>query len=236
MAINKVWASCSEAVADIPNGASIMIGGFGGRGGIPRNLLMALRDQGAKNLTLIGNAPFIGMIQNERWIDANILLEKKQVRKVIASYPIHPSVTRRNLLEKQVLEGEVELEVMPQGNFVERIRAGGGGIAGFYTPIGVGTAFEKGKEKRTIDGTECLLEFPLKADYALLCAYKADTMGNLVYRGSARTFNPVMAPAAKITIVEVREIVEPGGLDPEVVITPGIYVDRVVKVSGGEVL
>lgn len=234
MPTNKIYPTCAAAVADIPDGATLMIDGFGGPGGMPQNLLLALREQGARDLTIIGNTTGLGgrfgVQPGKGYVDASILVENGQVRKAIASFPVSPSPSRPTAFEKLYLAGKVELELVPQGTLAERIRAGGAGIGGFYTPTGVGTLVEKGKEKRTINGKEYLLEFPLKADCALLKAYKADKMGNLVYRGTSRNFNAVMAPAARITIVEVEEIVELGELDPEVIVTPGIFVHRIVKV------
>jgi 3-oxoacid CoA-transferase A subunit len=235
MGINKIYSSCQEAVADIPDGAVIMIDGFGGPGGMPQNLLLALRDQGARNLTIIGNTTGLGGTfgtqPGKSYIDPSILVENGQVKKAIASFPVSPSPSRPTAFEKLYVQGKVELELVPQGTLAERIRAGGAGLGGFYTPTGVGTPVEEGKEKRIINGKEYLFELPLTADYALLKAYKADKLGNLVYRGTSRNFNAVMAPAARITIVEVDEIVEPGELDPEVIVTPGIFVQRIVKVS-----
>lgn len=219
MAINKVFVTCQEAVADIPDGATIMFGGFGGAG-TPMNLIQALREQGAKNLTTIGNG------------SPALLVENHQVKKAVAAFPVPASLSRRGMttLEQKLNEGQIELEITPQGTLAERIRAGGAGIGGFYTPTGVGTIVEQGKEKRLIDGREHILELPLKADYALIKAFKADKMGNLVYRMTARNFNPPMATAARVTIVEVDELLEIGELDPDVIVTPGIYVNRIVKV------
>jgi len=237
MALSKVMASFEEAVVDIFDGAVIMIDGFGGAGGMAQNLLLALRHQGAKNLTIIGNTTGLGgafgVRPGKSYIDASILVENGQVKKAIASFPVSPSPSRPTAFEKLYLRGKVELELVPQGTLAERIRAGGAGIGGFYTPTGVGTPVEAGKEKRVIDGREYLLEFPLKADFALIRAHKADRMGNLVYRGTSRNFNAVMAAAARITIAEVDEIVAPGELDPESIVTPGIYVQRLVKIPPG---
>ena len=234
----KVYLSFAEAVADIPDGATVMIDGFGGAGGMPEYLILALRDQGAKNLTIIGNTTGLGgtfgVTPGCRYIDPSILAENRQVKKAIASYPFSPSPSRPTVFEKQCLAGEAELELVPQGTLAERIRAAGAGIEGFYTPTGAGTVIEEGKEKRVIAGKECLLELPLRADYALIRAHKADGMGNLVFRGTSRSFNAIMATAARITIVEVDEIVEPGELDPEAIVTPGIYVDRIVKRAKGD--
>ena len=220
--MNKVVSNIQEAVADIADGSTIMFGGFG-TVGIPITLIQALARQGAKNITAISNSPG-GRLED---FDLSVLFRNKQIRKVIVSYPVYAG--KVNAFEEQYSRGEVELEMVPQGTLAERIRAGGAGIAGFYTPTGVGTIVEEGKEKRTFDGKEYLLELALKADFALIKAHKADSLGNLTYRMTARNFNPVMATAAKITIAEVDEIVEAGELDPEAIITPGIYVNRVIK-------
>ena len=199
-----------------------MFGGFG-VAGIPFTLIKALYEKGTKGITAITNSPG-GRLED---FDLSILFRKRQISKVIASYPVYAG--KVNAFEELYQKGEVELELVPQGTFAERIRAGGAGIPGFYTPTGVGTVAEEGKEKRSFNGREYLLELALKADFALIKAHKADRLGNLIYRMTARNFNPVMATAATITIVEVDEIVEVGGLDPESVVTPGIYVDHIVK-------
>ena len=183
----------------------------------------------SRNITAIGNSPG-GRLEDS---DLSVLFRNKQIKKVIASYPVQAG--KVNLFEQQYLKGEVELEMVPQGTFVERIRAGGAGIAGFYTPTGTGTIVGEGKEKRIFGGKEYLLEIALKADFALIKAHKGDRMGNLTYRMASRNFNPVMATAAKITIAEVDEIVEAGELNPETIITPGIFVDRIVKGERHEV-
>jgi len=228
--INKVFETFEEAVKDVPDGAVIMIGNFAGPGGTPFYLIQALRKQGAKNLTIVANtAGGIGLTLD--YDDHRILFENKQVKKVIASFPFSTSASRPSVAEKQILSGEVELEIVPQGTLSERIRAGGAGIPAFYTPTGAGTVIEKGKEVRVFDDRPCLMERALKADYAFVRAFKADLMGNLVYRGTQRQFNPIMAIAARTTIAEVDRIVDAGELDPEAVITPGIYVKRIVKVK-----
>lgn len=235
MTISKVVGSFDGAVADIPDGATIMLGGFAAVDR-PFNLIRALRNQGAKGLTVIANSPGTGGQQAAKWwgiahyTDANFLVENKQVKKFISSITF-PGTTA----EKAILAGEVEIEYVPQGTLAERIRAGGFGIGGFYVRTGAGTIIAGGKEKRIIDGEEYLLELPLKADYALIKAYKADKFGNLVYRGNTRDFNAVMAPAADITIAEVEDIVDIGELDPEVIVTPGIFVDRIVKIPKEEI-
>jgi 3-oxoacid CoA-transferase subunit A len=220
--MDKVLASPEEAIADIPDGSTIMFGGFG-VGGIPFTLIKALYERGTKGITAITNSPG-GRLED---FDLSILFRKRQISKVIASYPVYAG--KVNAFEELYQKGEVELELVPQGTFAERIRAGGAGIPAFYTPTGVGTVAEEGKEKRTFDGREYLLEKALKADFALIKAHKADRLGNLIYRMTARNFNPVMATAAAITIAEVDEIVEVGELDPESVVTPSIYVSRIIK-------
>ena len=238
--MNKVYNSCGEAVADVFDGATTMFGGFGSAG-IPSHLIIALWRQGAKCLTTIANncgysvcdmtQEVVEAITLERPPDHAILIACGRVRKAIASFPIAMRTEMVTAFEKLYREGKIELEVVPQGTLAERIRAGGAGIPAFFTPTGVGTVVEKGKEKRNFDGKGHLLELALRADFAFIKAYKADTMGNLIYRKAARNFNPVMATAANVTIAEVEEIVEPGELDPEAIVTPGIFVDRIVKVD-----
>ena len=240
MAIQKIWESPEEALADVPDGASIMVGGFGHAVDKPQNLIQALVDRGVKNLTIIANgagaagALGIGSIGGKPFIDEEPLFENGQVRKMVCSVPASLVMSRPNAFERRYSEGKIELEYVPQGTLAERIRAGGAGIGGFYTPTGVGTLIEEGKETRIIDGRKMLLEFALRADYALIRAYKADTMGNLIYRGIMRSFNAIMPQAVKTAIVEVEEIVEAGELDPEHVITPGIFIDRIVKIAKRE--
>jgi len=237
---NKVFNTCNEAVADIPDGASIMVGGFGHAADKPQNLITALREQGAKELTLIMNGAGvsgrlgIGSLGGVPFTDEEILIENRQVKKAICSVPASLIMSKPCAFEKQYLAGEVELEYVPQGTLAERIRAGGAGLGAFYTPTGVGTLIEEDKEKREFDRKEMLLEYSLRADYALIRAQCADTMGNLVYRGIMRSFNAVMAAAAQTVIAEVEQIVEAGELDPESVVTPGIFIDRIVVVSGEE--
>lgn len=235
MPINKVYASPSHAVEDVFDGAAIMIGGFGSFGGLPIHLIVALAEQGATNLTVIANQGGVGFelskrIKPDGYQDIGALYAKGQVKKFIGSVPALGGMPPTSPIETLHREGKVEIEIVPQGTLAERIRAGAGGLGGFYTPTGVGTPLEAGKEKRIINGREYLLELPLTADYALIKAHKADTLGNLVYRGTARAFNPVMAMAARITIVEVDQIVQPGELDPEVIITPHPLVSRIVEV------
>ena len=233
--VDKVFASAAHAVADIPDGAVVLLDGFAGPGGMAQHLILALRDQGAKNLTMISNTTGIarvtsfGVPPGFRAVDHSVLVDNGQVRKAVASFPASPSPSRPSAFELGYKRGEVELELVPQGTLAERIRAGGYGVVGFYTPTGVGTLMAQGKETRIINGREYLLEYGIKGDYALIRAHRADRMGNLVYKGTSRNFNAVMAPAAAITIVEVDEIVEPGELDPEAVVTPGVFVQRIVR-------
>lgn len=228
--MNKIVNTFEEAVADIPEGASIMIGNFAGPGGTPYYLIHALRKQGAKNLTIIANNAG-GISLTLDYDDHRILFENKQVKKVIATFPVSPSPSQPTAAEKQIRAGEVELELVPQGTLAERIRCGAAGIPAFYTPTGYGTVIAKGKEVKRFDGKPYLLEHALKADYAFVRAYKADKKGNLVYRGTQRQFNPIIAMNARTTIAEVDEIVEVGEIDPEVVVTPGIFVNRIVEVK-----
>jgi len=235
MPVNKIFANCDQAVVDILNGATIMIGGFGSFGGLPINLIVALAKQGAKDLIIIANQGGMGFelskrIKPDGYQDIGILYAKGQVKKFIGSVPALGGMPPTSPLERLFNEGKVEVEMVPQGTLAERIRAGAGGLGGFYTPTGVGTLVELGKEKKVINGKEYLLELPLTADFALIKAHKADTLGNLVYRGTARCFNPIMAMAAKITIVEVDKLVQPGELDPEAVVTPHLFVSRIVEV------
>ena len=224
----KVCHSFEEAVAGIFDGAVVMVGGFGPPG-TPVNLVAALRDQGAGEFTLITSGTGIG----GDYPDVGMLFAAHRARKVIAAFAfpqVHrPEVDRLTPFHRAYLAGEVELELVPLGTLAERIRAGGAGIGGFYTPTGVDTIVDQGKEKRVIEGEEYLLERPLRADFALINAHKADRLGNLIYLGTSRFLNSVMATAADITIVEVDDIVDPGELDPETIITPFVYVDRIVQ-------
>ena len=235
--MNKIVPSFADAVADIPDGATLMIDGFAGPGGTPQNLIRALRDHGARDLTIISNTAGLasvtgfGTVPGDRPTDIGALVENEQVKKVIASFPVSPSASRPTAFERAYREGNAELEVVPQGTLAERIRAGGAGIPAFYTPTGAGTLIAEGKEVRTFDGREHLLETALKADFALLRAHRSDTQGNTQYRGTSRNFNGVMATAADVVVMEVDEIVDLGEIDPGAVHTPGIYVDRIVKIS-----
>jgi 3-oxoadipate CoA-transferase alpha subunit len=240
MALQKIYTMVDEAIADISDGATIMLGGFGHAIDRPQTLIKGLANRGVKNLTIISNSAGvagklgIGSLGGKPFIDEEMLVEKGQVKKVVCSVPASLVMSKPNAFERLYREGKIELEYVPQGTLVERIRAGGAGLGGFYTPTGVGTLIEEGKEKRAIDGKEMLLEFALKADYAFIRAYKSDTMGNLTYKGIMRSFNAIMPQAAKVAIVEVEEIVEAGALDPEVIVTPGIFIDRIVKIPKEE--
>ena len=230
----KVYSDGPSAIADLHDGATVMIDGFGGPGGMAHYLLVSLRGQGTRGLTIISNTIGIARIVNfgtpagKLAIDHSILVENGQVAKAIATYPVSPSASRPSTFELAYRRGEVELELVPQGTLAERLRAGGAGIYAFYTPTGAGTLIAEGKESRIIDGKEYILEQALTADFCLIRGHKADTLGNVVYKGTSRNFNAVMAPSARVTIVEVDEVVEAGELDPELIVTPGIYVDRLV--------
>jgi 3-oxoacid CoA-transferase A subunit len=223
--MDKVFASIDEAVKDIPDGASIAIGGFF-TAGTPVHLIQALARQGAKNLTIICQQMGPG---NE---DVTKLVEQGQVKKAICNYPFYRSASRgaNSPFEIAVRAGKIEVEVFPMGTFTEKMRAAGAGIAGFYTPTGVGTVVERGKEKRVFDGRPYLLEVALKPDYAFVYGWRGDRMGNVTFRKTAQNYNPEMGKAARITIASVEKIVEPGELDPDKVHLPGVYVQRVVEV------
>jgi 3-oxoacid CoA-transferase subunit A len=227
--LDKVYSSVDEAVADIPDGASIAIGGFF-TAGTPIPLIKALAKQGAKDLTIICMQMGPG---NE---DINQLVINKQVKKAICNYPFYRSASRGadSPTEQAVRAGELEMEVYPMGTFSEKLRVAGAGIAAFYTPTGVGTVVETGKEKRTFDGREYLLELALKPDYAFVYAYKGDRIGNLTCHMTARNYNPEIAAAGRITIAAVENLVEPGKLGGDMVHIPGVYVQRVVKVARPE--
>ncbi len=218
--INKVVASAAAAVADIPSGATVMIGGFG-TAGMPSELIDALIAHGATGLTIVNNNAGNG--------DTGLaaLLKARQVKKIVCSFPRQTDSWVFDALYKS---GEIELELVPQGNLAERIRAAGAGIGAFYTPTAYGTPLAEGKETRRIDDRDYVLEYPIRADFALIKALRGDRWGNLVYRKTARNFGPIMATAARCTIAQVREVVNLGDLDPEHIVTPGIFVQRVVEV------
>jgi 3-oxoacid CoA-transferase subunit A len=220
--VSKVVSGADEAIRDLQDGATVMMGGFG-LCGIPENLIQAVLRKGSRNLTVISN--------NAGTTDFGIglLLRTRQVRKMIATY-----VGENDLFEQQFLSGELEVELNPQGTFAERIRAGGAGIAAFYTPTGYGTKAAEGKETRLFASRPCVLEPALRADFAFIKAFRGDRLGNLLYRRTARNFNPIMATAARVTVAEVEEVVEPGSIDPDTVHTPGIYVKRIFQGSNYE--
>ena len=222
--LDKRVGSLSEAVADIHDGATVLISGFGFPG-VPVELLHALLDQGARELTIVTNNAGTGET------DIAALIRERRVRKVIATYPRSKGSV---WFEHRFLDGELELELVPQGTMSERIRAAGAGLGGFFTPTGADTKLAEGKEVRTIDGRKYVLEDPLPGDFALIKADRADRWGNLTYRSSARNYGPSMATAATVTIAQVREFVELGAIDPECVVTPGVFVDRVVEVGSPE--
>jgi 3-oxoadipate CoA-transferase, alpha subunit len=219
--MGKVVASPAEAVAGIKDGATVLVGGFG-MAGMPVQLIDALIDQGAGDLTIVSNNAGNG--------DTGLaaLLAAGRVRKVLCSFPRQSD---SYVFDGLYRAGQIELEVVPQGNLAERMRAAGAGIGAFYCPTGVGTPLAEGKEVRTIDGRDYVLEYPIRGDVALIGAHLGDPMGNLVYRKTARNFGPVMATAATVTVAQVSRVVEVGSLDPETVVTPGIYVDRLVEVG-----
>lgn len=215
--MNKVLPSAAVAVALIPEGASVMVGGFGVCGN-PENLLRALHERGTRNLTVISNNA------GTDGFGLGVLLKARQIRKMIATY-----VGENQEFERQFISGELEVDLVPQGTFSERMRAAGAGIGGFFTPTGYGTLVAEHKETRIIDGKPYVLEGPLHADFALVRAYRGDRLGNLIYRKTARNFNPVMATAARVTIAEVEELVEPGDLNPDAIVTPGIFVQHILR-------
>jgi 3-oxoacid CoA-transferase subunit A len=215
--MNKVISGAREAVERIPDGAVILMGGFG-LCGIPENLIAALREKGTRDLTIVSNNAGVDDF------GIGILLQARQVKKMVSTY-----VGENDTFERQFISGELEVELVPQGTFAERLRAGGAGIPAFYTPTGVGTPVAEGKEVRTFDGREYLLERAIRGDFAFVKAWKGDRSGNLIYRKTARNFNPMIATAADYTIAEVEHLVEPGDLDPDAVMTPGIYVDAIFQ-------
>jgi 3-oxoadipate CoA-transferase alpha subunit len=222
--INKIVLSATEAVADVHDGATVMIGGFG-TAGMPSELIDALIEQGARDLTIVNNNA------GNADIGLAALLKTRRVRRIICSFPRQ---TDSWVFDELYRNGEIELELVPQGNLAERIRAAGAGIGAFFTPTGYGTLLAEGKETREIGGRGYVLEYPIHADFALIKADRGDRWGNLVYRKTARNFGPIMASAAKCAIAQVRETVDLGGLDPEAIVTPGIFVQRVVKLPAGK--
>ena len=219
--INKTVGSAAEAVSEIHDGATIMIGGFG-EAGSPIELIHALIDQGAKDLTVISNNTGSGHI------GLAALIENRRVAKTICSFP---RTANSKVFPELYYEGEIELELVPQGTLAERIRAGGAGIPAFYTPASVNTPLAEGKESRFFNGQEYVLEYGLKADFALVKAETADRYGNLLYHATARNFGPIMCTASKVAIVQAKRIIEPGQIDPEIVVTPGIFVQKVIEIN-----
>jgi len=220
--MNKVFKNASDAIFDVENDTTIMLGGFG-LCGIPENLISALVQKGSKNLTCISNNAGVDDF------GIGLLLKTRQVKKMISSY-----VGENSEFERQLLNGELEVDLIPQGTLAERCRATGAGIPAFYTPAGVGTEVAKNKETKVFNGKTYLMELAFDSDFAFIKAWKGDTLGNLIYRGTARNFNPMMAAAGKITIVEVEELVPAGSIDPNIIHTPSIYVDRIFKGSNYE--
>ena len=214
--MQKVLSSADEAIADVRDGATLVVGGFG-LCGIPENLIGALVKRGVKDLTVVSNNCGV-----DDW-GLGLLLRNRQIRKMVSSY-----VGENAEFERQFLSGELEVELVPQGTLAERMRAGGAGIPAFYTPAGAGTLVAQGKETRTFDGRDYLLERGIVGDFSLIAAWRGDRLGNLVYRKSARNFNPMAVTAGRIAIAEVEELVEVGSLDPECVHTPGVYVNRLI--------
>ena len=221
-AVNKLLPNADAAAALVHDGASIMMGGFGVCG-IPEHLIRALHARGTTGLTVISNNAGVDDF------GAGVLLRARQVKKMISTY-----VGENKEFERQFLSGEIEVELVPQGTFAERMRAAGAGIEGFFTPTAYGTIVADGKETRVINGKGYVLEQPLRADFAFVKAWKGDRLGNLIYRRTARNFNPVMATAARVTIAEVEELVEPGALDPDAIVTPGIFVQHILQGPGYE--
>jgi 3-oxoadipate CoA-transferase, alpha subunit len=219
--INKQVMRAADAVKDVFDGAVVMVGGFG-EAGSPIELIHALIDQGAKDLTVVSNNTGSGEV------GLAALLKAKRVSKIICSFPRTANST---VFPDLYNSGKIELELVPQGTLAERIRAGGAGIPAFYTPAAVGTPLAQGKETRSFDGQDYLMEHGLKGDFALIKGRVGDTHGNIIYNKTARNFGPIMAMAAKTSIVQVNEVVEPGGIDPEIVVTPGIFVNRVVEIA-----
>ena len=221
--MNKVVRDAREALekAGIKDGVTIVLGGFG-LSGLPENLIVALKDSGVKDLTCVSNNAGV-----DDW-GLGLLLQTRQIRKMISSY-----VGENQTFERQFLSGELDVELVPQGTLAERIRAGGAGIGGFYTPTGVGTVVAEGKESRVIGGREYILEAPIRGDFAFVKAWKGDRLGNLIYRMSARNFNPIAATAGTVTLAEVEHLVKPGEIDPDHVVTPGIFIDFIFQGTYG---
>jgi 3-oxoacid CoA-transferase A subunit len=235
---NKIYSSFNEAIYDIPDGASVMMMSFLGPGGSPQNLIMALKNVGVKNLDVYACSNFgvSGPLKNKpgyrEYIQPDILVQNGQVKKAHVTWA-RAVPGEYSAFADAVRSGEVEVEMIPLGVYAHRLRASGSGVGAFYSPVGVGTVHERGKEKRIINGREYLLEYPIRANFGFIRAFRADTLGNLIYRGTSRCFNPLIAKACDVTIAEVDEIVEAGKLDPEQIVTPGMYIDRIVAIPEG---
>ncbi len=240
---NKIVSTFAEAVKDIPDGDSIMMHSFIGSAGIPQNLIRALREHGSRNLTVIAcglgimRQAFVSRPGFKPYVTPNLWIESKQTAKVITTWTAGSMSSHDSRavpeVQRGVQAGEIEWEPVSQGILAERIRAAAANLGGFYYPVGLGTILEKRKEKRVIDGREYIFQKPLSADYGFVRAYKSDTQGNLVYQGTARSYNPLIAMACTVTIAEVEEIVDPSELDPEVIVTPGLFIDRIVEIPKG---
>lgn len=227
--MNKVYLTLDDAIADINDGASIAFGGFFACGS-PKYLTEALAKKGTKNLTIICQSVGVG-----NW-EIELLVNNNQVKKAICNYPFFRAASKVSPFEKKLRAGEVTCEVYPMGTFIEKLRAGGAGLGAFFTPTGAGTIVAENKESRIINGREQILEYALKPDYAFIHAWKADTLGNVIFRKTAQNYNPEMAKSAKIAIVEAETVVEPGELDPNTIHLPGIFVKRVVKVERPKII
>lgn len=235
MTRGKIYDTAEEAIADVAEDASIMLHHLAGPGGVAQDLILALKDKGVTGLTVISlpNLGFWGGLRIKPggispYIAPMVLLEKRQIKKCILTWPRGGEGERQVVLEA-IGRKEIEAEILPLGVVAHQVRAGGSGIGAFYSPVGIGTLYAEGKERRVINGREYILEYPLRADFGFVRAHKSDTMGNLVYSGTSRGFNPLIAKACNVTIAEVDEIVEDGELDPNIIITSGIYIDRIVK-------
>ena len=235
---SKIFNNFDEAIADIPDEASIAMTALIGPGGIPQNLILALKNKGVKNLDVYGcpNFGYIGVIRKKPgfslFVSPDILIKNEQVAKVHTTWG-NAGPGEYSALSEAIASEKIEYEMIPMGVYSHKLRAGGNGTGAFFSDIGIGTFYEQGKETRVIDGKKYLLEYPIRAKFGFVRAHKADTMGNLVYKGTARIFNPLIAKACDVTIAEVDEIVEMGELGPEQIITPGIYIDRIVQIPEG---
>ena len=234
----RIYSNFDEAIADIPDGATLMMQSFIGPGGIPQNLILALKNKGVKNLDIYGcpNFGYTGIVKDKpgfiNFVSPDILIQNGQVVKAHVTWG-RAGPGEYSALAEGVASGKVEGEIIPLGVYAHRMRAGGGGVGAFYSPIGIDTVYERGKETREINGRKYILEYPIRAQFGFVRAYQADEMGNLIYKGTACCFNPLIAKACDIIIAEVDKIVKAGELGPEEIVTPGIYVDRVVQIPEG---